>query len=103
MTARNDITGDVIATKGTSSAFRDGWDRIFGKKEQKSQPVLQVVDAPKDPWLQRRDELRLKWYDFNEANQRTIDQFPTFREFVAQHHPDEFDFIFSDDRNRESS
>lgn len=32
MTARNDITGDVIATKGSTDAFRSGWDRIFGKK-----------------------------------------------------------------------
>jgi len=33
MTARNDITGDLIATKGVTDAYRDNWDRIFGKKE----------------------------------------------------------------------
>jgi hypothetical protein len=32
MTARNDITGDSIATKGTTDAYRDNYDRIFGKK-----------------------------------------------------------------------
>lgn len=31
-TAKNDITGDEIKTKTSSDAFRDGWDRIFGKK-----------------------------------------------------------------------
>jgi len=34
MTARNDITGDAIATKGTTDAYRDNYDRIFGKKQQ---------------------------------------------------------------------
>lgn len=38
MTAYNDITGDAIKTGGASSAYRDGWDRIFGKKEQPEQP-----------------------------------------------------------------
>ena len=33
MTARNDITGDTLVTKGTTDDYRDGWDRIFGKKK----------------------------------------------------------------------
>ena len=33
-TAKNDITGDTIATKGTTDAYRDGYDRIFGKKAE---------------------------------------------------------------------
>lgn len=33
MTARNDITGDTLVTKGTTDSYRDGWDRIFGKKK----------------------------------------------------------------------
>lgn len=32
MTARNDITGDSIATRKTNDAYRDGWDRIFKKQ-----------------------------------------------------------------------
>ncbi len=32
MVARNDITGDAIQTKGTSQAFRDNYDLIWGKK-----------------------------------------------------------------------
>lgn len=35
MTAKNDITGDLIKSKGNNSAYSDGWDRIFGKKKQK--------------------------------------------------------------------
>lgn len=35
-TSKNDITGDEIKTKGSSSdLYRDGWDRIFGKKDNK--------------------------------------------------------------------
>ena len=30
-TAKNDITGDFIASKTTTTAYRDGWERIFGK------------------------------------------------------------------------
>lgn len=32
MTSKNDITGDKLATKPASDAYRDNWDRIFGKK-----------------------------------------------------------------------
>lgn len=32
MAAKNDITGDALVTKTATEAYRDGWDRIFGKK-----------------------------------------------------------------------
>ena len=32
MVARNDITGDAIQTKSASSAYRDNYDLIWGKK-----------------------------------------------------------------------
>lgn len=32
MTSKNDITGDIIKTKPLSSAYAEGWDRIFGKE-----------------------------------------------------------------------
>lgn len=35
MAAKNDITGDSIQTRGVSDAYRDGWDRMFGKKPKK--------------------------------------------------------------------
>ena len=31
MTARNDITGDFIASQGTTDLYRDNYDRIFKK------------------------------------------------------------------------
>jgi hypothetical protein len=33
MATTNDITGDAIQTKNVSDNYRDGWDRIFGKKK----------------------------------------------------------------------
>lgn len=44
MVARNDITGDAIQTRGSSDAYRDNYDLIFGKKKNK---VLdsEVLDA----------------------------------------------------------
>lgn len=31
MATKNDITGDTIATKNNTDAYREGYDRIFGK------------------------------------------------------------------------
>lgn len=39
MAARNDITGDSIQTKKPSDAYRDGWDRIFGKNKQSEEKI----------------------------------------------------------------
>jgi len=33
MSNKNDVTGDVIRTKNSNSAYSEGWDRIFGKKD----------------------------------------------------------------------
>lgn len=33
MTTKNDITGDSIVSKPSSQLYRDGWDAIFGNKE----------------------------------------------------------------------
>lgn len=56
MTARNDITGDSIATKTSTDAYRDGWDRIFKKRDELIRDQIQkareeVEDKPKsDPY-----------------------------------------------------
>lgn len=34
MTSKNEITGDTIATKANTDAYRDGWDRIFSAKKE---------------------------------------------------------------------
>ena len=33
MTAKNDITGDTIASKTTTDNYRDGWTNIFKRRE----------------------------------------------------------------------
>lgn len=40
MTSTNDITGDKLITKSSTDSYRDGWDRIFGKK-----PSLPLYDC----------------------------------------------------------
>ena len=32
MATKNDITGDSLTSKASTKAYDDGWDRIFGKK-----------------------------------------------------------------------
>lgn len=51
MTAINDITGDSIATKGTSESYRNNFDAIFRKKEE---PKVLVPQATEDElrWIQ---------------------------------------------------
>lgn len=50
MTARNDITGDAIKTKGQSEAYRSGWERIFGQKKPMEEPApAQVTAKPSAP------------------------------------------------------
>ena len=43
MVARNDITGDAIQTKGTSSSYRDNYDNIF-RKDKMQVRVKENVD-----------------------------------------------------------
>lgn len=44
-TAKNDITGDTIASKTTTDAFREGHDRIFGGKDE-SDPLREALENP---------------------------------------------------------
>lgn len=45
MAAKNDITGDSIQTRGTSEAYRDNYDLIFGKKKKaQEEDIEQKVD-----------------------------------------------------------
>lgn len=46
MIAENDITGDLIATKVTTEAFKEGHERIWGKKV-KPDPVEEALTDPK--------------------------------------------------------
>jgi hypothetical protein len=42
MTARNDITGDLLKSKTNNDAFRDGWDRIFGNTPAVEPPTIML-------------------------------------------------------------
>lgn len=44
-TAKNDITGDTIATKETTDAYRDNFDAVFGTRD-KADPVRQALEEP---------------------------------------------------------
>lgn len=35
MATKNDITGDTLKSKVSNKNYNDGWDRIFGNKNQK--------------------------------------------------------------------
>ena len=45
MTAKNDVTGDAIATKSNTDAYREGYDRIFGKKPPHEEAAEALVEA----------------------------------------------------------
>jgi hypothetical protein len=52
MTARNDITGDSIATKTSTESYRDGWDRIFGKKKSDTNEAIVDLAGISDEQLE---------------------------------------------------
>ena len=55
MTARNDITGDAIQTKGTSAAYSEGWDRIFNKKKKQEEALDELVRVNEELGLYEED------------------------------------------------
>ena len=48
MVAKNDITGDSIATK-FSSAYRDNWDAIFGKRKESKEKESEMKSSEDNP------------------------------------------------------
>ena len=40
--SQNPITGDHIITKASSKAYRNGYDRIFGKKKEQNPPNIDL-------------------------------------------------------------
>lgn len=39
MATKNDITGDSIRSKGTTKAYSDNWELIFGKNKSSEESV----------------------------------------------------------------
>ena len=35
MATKNDVTGDTLKSRVSNKNYNDGWDRIFGNKNQK--------------------------------------------------------------------
>lgn len=56
MTSRNDITGDSLTSKPSNDAFRDGWDRIFGKKKAEEKPVEPETKTEEKPDKSKKDK-----------------------------------------------
>lgn len=105
MSNRNDVTGDLIATKSSTQAYADGWERIFGKKPA----VVEAPAAPAEPvkmplklmsWqLYLPDHLdekvlagrpeslddRHNWWSWCETHQLSISNIPTFEQWRAAH------------------
>ena len=78
MTARNDITGDAIQTKGSTDAYRTGWDRIFKAAppppapEPAPPPPAPVETPPPPPEPAPSDDLRAQWWEHCQTNQSRL-------------------------------
>jgi len=42
MSAKNDITGDLIKSKTNSDAFSNGWELIWGNKNKLNPPTKEI-------------------------------------------------------------
>lgn len=51
--SQNPITGDWIATKASTKAYRDGYDRIFGKKKEQSPPSVEPTHGRVDQAIKK--------------------------------------------------
>lgn len=60
MTSKNDITGDNLATKPATDAYRDNWERIFGARKLTNIPINVVHKLGGNAPLQEKEGLREK-------------------------------------------
>ncbi len=51
MTTRNDITQDKIKTKGSSQAYREGFEQVFSKSVCKRIALQSAETCPRDPQI----------------------------------------------------
>lgn len=101
MTTRNDITGDLLKTKGATGAYRDGWERIFGQKTAVEEPAPPPPAPPSLPTALEHlpgnlDETvlagrpssledRANWWAWCEKHQRATSTMPTFEQWRDAH------------------
>lgn len=79
--SRNDVTGDRLVTKVGTSAYSEGWDRIFGKKPK----VVELVVTDEELRRIEQDARRAKWHKWLQDNQKSLDRIPSFQEWAEQH------------------
>lgn len=48
MAGINDVTGDSLISKNNSDKYREGWDRIFGKKKKEKEKHKNEKEKPKE-------------------------------------------------------
>lgn len=48
MPSRNDVTGDNLISRSNNDQYRNNWDRIFGKKEDKEEETEKKEDKEED-------------------------------------------------------
>jgi beta-phosphoglucomutase-like phosphatase (HAD superfamily) len=89
--SHNDITGDKLVSNASTDAYRDGWDRIFGKKNSKiteeQAAKIQTEEERKADLklaLRQSDDIRAEWYEYCLAQEDRAQPFPTFREFFEK-------------------
>jgi hypothetical protein len=49
MATRNDITGDLIATRQITDTYRNNYDLIFGKKKKQNDDAITTDDPTGQP------------------------------------------------------
>lgn len=56
MAARNDITGDNIASRANTDTYETNYESIFGKKEKRKTVVLDINEAANSETTESTDE-----------------------------------------------
>jgi len=61
MVAKNDVTGDAIRSRQSSKQYEDGWDRIFGKKDDADLGLEGDTREPKTQVTKQKSMTELNW------------------------------------------
>lgn len=88
MAAKNDVTGDRIASKANSQAYRDGMDRIFGTKKRPAREMLSDHEEVKAALRRASDTQR---ETIEKLREMSKDQdLPSFDEQTKERHGDDY-------------
>lgn len=56
MATRNDITGDELKSGSANDAYREGWERIFGKKPRTVSSIITSLPTERQAKIEARVE-----------------------------------------------